>query len=428
MSKRRARGTGRIFQPKNCKFYYIQFWQEGQQIRESSKSTVKQVAESMLRDRLSRADRGHTPVSEQRRVSYADLRQRLFDSYHTKKNKSLQTMADGSETIWGLKPLDDFMGYAPATDDTLEKPGPPALSIDTDRMRRFVRERRAEGVSDATILSSMRLLRRMFHLATEKANASGRSVLDAVPDFELPTKPKPRLDFLREAEMLALLEELPARLHAFIKFLFYQGVRSGEVEAITWAQIDLNRAIFFPDAERNKTGDSRVKALADHTVQALQKITPDDAKDRERFMLENKDEHVFDTTNYKKLFKRACLKLGFAYLGWQCGQCGVTRKVAEKEKQTCKSCHCPMHFGYIGMTTHGFRRSAIVYYRDGGTPDAVIMSLSGHTSLDIYRDYSVSDLQAQREAQRRTAAKSEEHQRNQRITVRRTPLLAGSTG
>jgi hypothetical protein len=58
----------------------------------------------------------------------------------------------------------------------------------------------------------------MFHLATEKANASGRSVLDAVPDFELPTKPKPRLDFLREAEMLALLEELPARLYAFIKF------------------------------------------------------------------------------------------------------------------------------------------------------------------------------------------------------------------
>ena len=67
----------------------------------------------------------------------------LFDSYHTKKNKSLQTMADGSETIWGLKPLDDFMGYAPTTDDTPEKPGPPALSIDTDRMRRFVRERRA---------------------------------------------------------------------------------------------------------------------------------------------------------------------------------------------------------------------------------------------------------------------------------------------
>ena len=81
-----------------------------------------------------------------------------------------------------------------------------------------------------------------------------------------------------------------------------RGARSGEAEAITWAQIDLNRAIFFPDAERNKTGDSRVKALADHTVEALQKITPNDAKDRKRFMLANKDEHVFDTTNYKKLF------------------------------------------------------------------------------------------------------------------------------
>jgi integrase len=42
-----------------------------------------------------------------------------------------------------------------------------------------------------------------------------------------------------------------------------------------------------------------------------------------------------------------------------------------------------MHFAYIEMTTHGFRRSAIVYYKDAGTPVAVIMSLSGHTSLDI---------------------------------------------
>ena len=395
--RQRARGTGRIFKPKGCSYWYIQFWQDGKQIRESSQSTVKQIAENMLRDRLSRADHGQTPVSEQRKVTYADLRQRLFDSYHTKKNKSLQTMADGSETIWGLKPLDDFLGYAAVTESTTEKPGPVALSIDTDLMRRFVRERRAEGVSDGTILSSLRLLRRMFHLATEKSNASGKSLLDHVPDFELPQKPDARLDFLREPEMLNLLTELPERLHPFVKFLFYQGVRSGEAESITWAQIDLNRAIFFPDAERNKTGNSRVKALADHTVQALRKLAPSKPEDL-----------VFDTTNYKKEFRKACLKLGYARLGWQCGQCGATSKAPEKEKQVCKDCRCPMHFGYLGMTTHGFRRSMIVYYRDCGIPDAIIMSMSGHTSMDVYRDYSVSDLQAQREAQRKAATQSEQ--------------------
>jgi len=392
----RPRGTGRIFKPKGCQLYYIQFWQDGKQIRESAKSDVKQVAESMLRDRLQRAGRGQTPVSEQRKITYADLREQLFESYRTKKNKSLQTMADGSETIWGLKPLDDFMGYSPATVDTPEKPGCIALAIDTAMMRRFVRERRAEGVSDGTILSSLRLLRRMFHLASKKSNASGKSQLDAVPDFELPAEPKARLDFLREPEMLTLLKELPEYLHPFVKFLFYQGVRSGEVDQITWAQIDLNRAIFFPDAERNKTGDSRVKALANHTVKALRKLTPGQP-----------DGLVFDITNYKKLFRRACLKLGYGYLGWQCAQCGVTRKVPKKEKQVCRDCHCPMHYGYIGMTTHGFRRSMIVYYRECGTPDAVIMSMSGHTSLDVYRDYSVSDLQAQREAQRKAATQSE---------------------
>jgi integrase len=210
-------------------------------------------------------------------------------------------------------------------------------------------------------------------------------------------KPNARLDFLREPEMLNLLTELPERLRPFVKFLFYQGVRSGEAESITWAQIDLDRAIFFPDAERNKTGNSRVKALANHTVEALRKLTPG-----------NPEDLVFDTTNYKKLFRRACLKLGYARLGWQCGQCGATSKAPEKEKQTCKDCRCPMHWGYLGMTTHGFRRSAIVYYRDAGVPDAIIMSMSGHTSMGVYNDYSVSDLQAQREAQRKAATQSEQ--------------------
>src|SRR5260221_2879329 len=93
-SSPRPRGTGRIFKPKGCQFFYIQFWQDGKQIRESAKSDVKQVAEQMLRDRLKRADRGQTPVSEHSKITYADLRRQLFESYKTKKNKSLQVMAN----------------------------------------------------------------------------------------------------------------------------------------------------------------------------------------------------------------------------------------------------------------------------------------------------------------------------------------------
>jgi integrase len=191
----------------------------------------------------------------------------------------------------------------------------------------------------------------------------------------------------------------------------------------------LDRAIFFPDRDRNKTGDSRAKALANHTVEAFRNLTPSDPEEFQDFILANRESPVFDSTNYKKLFKRACLKLGFAYEGWQCGQFGATKKLPEKNAQACKPCGCPMHFGYIGMTTHGFRRSAIVYYRDAGTPDAVIMSLSGRTSLDVYRDYSVSDLQAQREAQRRAAAKSEENLAiANSASTQRTPLLAETSG
>ena len=382
--KKRAYGTGRVYQPKGCQFWYLQYWHEGKQIRESSRSTTKSVAEALLHERLHDRNSGKLPVQDQKKLTYADLRQMLLDHYSTKKLKSLQVLADGTETIWGLAALDKFFGWESATNPGNTR----ALSIDNTRVGQFIRERRAEGMSDATIRVNLRLLARMFNLAKEQ-----KKIIE-VPHFTRPSATEPRKDFIRESELELLLKALPERLHPFLTFLFYQGTRSGEASEIRWSQIDLKRAVYAPDAAMNKTRDDRLRPLHDKVTVALAKLR-----------VGSPDDRVLDTTDFRRRFRNACLELGLGRCAWVCSQCGNTDGTNRRVRATCPDCSVPMFWKYTGLTVHGFRRSCVIYYREHGVNDAVIMKITGHRSESVYKDYSTVDLRAMRGAMEFAAQK-----------------------
>jgi integrase len=372
---KRPRGTGRVYRPKGCRFYYYQFWQNGKQYRVSSHSEVKQVAETLLNGAIHGRNTGQLPVQEQKKVTYAHLRQGLLDNYRTQKRKSLQVGADGEEYVFPLTVLDRFFGYPHKK--VL------ALSITNDTVQRFVRERRSEGVSDATILGNLRLLKRMVNLAADAKK------LSEVPKFKFPPKPEARTDFIREPQFQGLLKEMPAHLHPYMLFLFYQGVRSGEAARICWSQIDLRRAVYMPKSSENKTGDARFRPLADPVLNALKSLPTGAAGDR-----------IFDTTNFRTHFENACERLGFARDAWQCSQCKSvnTRSKPDVPPPMCSDCKAPIQWHRVGLTIHGFRRSCVVFYRESGVNDAVIRQITGHKNLDVFADYSVADLEAMRQA------------------------------
>src|SRR5712692_8178228 len=142
--KRSAFGQGYTFKLGNI--WYYRYRANGKQYTVSSKSRVRSVATALLRQAITRTvDQGQRPMTEERRVTYADLRQGLLDYYSTMKKKSLQTLADGTETIWGLAALDKFFEHTSETPSRT-----PAVSISDDTAARFIRERRTEGVSDGT--------------------------------------------------------------------------------------------------------------------------------------------------------------------------------------------------------------------------------------------------------------------------------------
>jgi len=376
---RRPRGTGRIFSPKGTKILYIQYWVDGIQHRESTKSTLLSVAEAKLRDRLTRKDFGQIPATVVKQTTYADLRKLLLAEYYAKNRKSLQTMADGTETIWPLTAIDEFFGYKSEAE-----PGRTLASrITDDAVQEFIRKRRAEGRSDATILGSLSLLRKMLRLGMKK-----RKLLE-LPILTLPPKAASREDFIREPQLQTLLKKLPAHLRPFITWLFYQGTRLGEAEAVVWSQIDLDRCTYNPDRRRTKTKENKLRILHDKVVDALRSVKK-----------ANPDDLVFDTTNLRKEFLKATNELGWGKRGWYCNRCRSTSD-AEKdveEPPRCSDPDCspvPMEYRHHGFSIHGLRRSCVNYYRERGISDSLIRGITGHKDLSAYGDYAVTDLAAQ---------------------------------
>lgn len=342
---RRANGEGSLIKLPGCRFWYGQYYdQNGRKIRFSTRTPVKQVALDKLRKAMGDRDRGLAPLSDMRKITYAQLRAGLLASYVEKGNKSLTEDADGSERIPGLKPLDAFFGYSGA-----DSKGPSVVNITTDTAREFVRKRQAEGMGNAIINRSLACLRRMLRIAREDGK------IQNVPVIRLLKEPPARRGFLPLDKFEELSKLLPTTLRPLITFLYYCGVRLGEALQIEWSQVDLNARLIRLEDDQTKTGEARIVPLPSVLVT----------------MLENMDKtgQVFTDTNLRKSWHKAC------------AACGLGRIIEVEGK--------PYDPQYEGLTIHDLRRSAIRNLVNAGVSERVAMRISGHKTRAVFDRYHI---------------------------------------
>src|SRR5690242_11178291 len=109
---KRAHGEGSVFKRDGCRFWYGQYYVDGRPVRFSTKTDVKAKALAELRREMGKHDLGlGAPVTDLKKITYGDLRAALISNYIERGNKSLETRADGTETIVGLKQLDEHFGF-----------------------------------------------------------------------------------------------------------------------------------------------------------------------------------------------------------------------------------------------------------------------------------------------------------------------------
>src|SRR5258708_23249355 len=146
--------------------------------------------------------------------------------------------------------------------------------------------------------------------------------------------------------------------------------RVGEAEQIEWSQVDLKSALIRLEEDQTKNSEARTIPLPDVLVKMLSKIEP-------------KEGTVFDTTNLRKAWQKACVAACL----------GALTEVDEKADPR-----------YTGLIIHDLRRSAIKNLMKAGVNEKVAMKISGHKTRDVFDRYHIVDTEDVVEAMRRVQA------------------------
>jgi integrase len=288
----------------------------------------------------------------------------LLDSYLALGNKSLKERADGTETIAGLKALDEFCN------------GMNAVQLTTDAAARFVRERKAESpcVGNACINRSLAALRRMLTIAKRS-----RKIHD-IPFIQFLKEPPARKGFLPIEKFDELVALLPTHLRPLVTLLYYCGTRIGEALQIEWNQVDLDARLIRLEEEQTKGDEARTLPLPPALVMMLTDVEPKTGS------APHGSARVFEGTNLRKEWVRACAACGLGTL-------------TEVEGR-------PYDPLYSGLTLHDLRRSAVRNLVNAGVPERVAMSISGHKTRSVFDRYHIVSTVDVTDAMRKVVASS----------------------
>jgi integrase len=324
--KKRGRyGAGRIYQ--RGKTWWIQYYANGEQIRESSQSEKQSVAQAILNDKMAAAQNG---AIAPRKQTYEQLRDALYDHYDTHKFKSLFRRKDGTRYLGPVPALDTFFA------------GWKAEKITTAAMKDFVRQRQAERMSNSNINHSLRILRRMFWLQVEENHYPQA----AVPHFPLLKKDAGRKDFLTPEEFEKVLKHLSKSVRPLAIVGFNSGARRGELLKLKWADVHLKEG--FLTFHDTKNGEDRDVPIIGDARGALESL-------RAKFPTAD---YVFVRQNGNRLkdFRRA----------W---------------KNACKNAGLP------GRKFHGLRRGMATRLMGAGIDSQTARMITGHKDASTFEQY-----------------------------------------
>jgi integrase len=339
--KKRARGTGSIGNVHGSPYLYIWYHADGRLIRESTKSTSKEYAESLLQRRMGEAGLGLKPAQDYKRVKYEDICRALLADYEIQGHASLVTRKkSGAKTVSGLLHLNQFFK------------GRTATYISTDSIRQFIKKRKADGAENSTINRNLALLRRMLVLAKREGKIA------EVPHVPMLKESDPREGFLYLEEFEKLRAAMPENLHPIVTYMYSTGCRVGAAKAIEWPQI-----IFDGDKVEVRLPISQVK-----NRKPLLLPLPEDLAAMLR-QHPRKVGRVFDATNLTKAFRKAAVAIGLG-------------KWRDPENHDA---------GYDGLIIHDLRRSGVRNLRRAGVAEDIAMKISGHRTRAVFTRYNIVD-------------------------------------
>jgi len=341
-SEWRQRGTGRIWQRGKQGIFWIQYQdRNGQPVRESTGSTNQKVAERQLRVRLSSIQLGQFHGLDVERKSVGDLVAELF----TRRAGDMQIRThEWEERRWKLH-LAPFFEHRNAR------------QVDRAAIARYIKQRRDEGASNASVNREIAILKTAYH----ECEGMPR------PKFPKRLAENVRKNFLEDEQYNRILEEA-AKGELWLRLMLLLGANTGmrrsELLGLKVKDVDvLNKMLRLG---LTKNGDPRTVPLADDEVAMIAMLIA--GKKPEGFVFTRADgERVKD-------FRKAWANLTEAA-------------------------------GVPELLFHDLRRTGVRSLVRSGVSDTVAMAISGHKTADVFRRYNITSEQDLRHARELQAAR-----------------------
>ena len=325
------KGDGRVFQRN--RIWWIAYYDNGREQRETSGSRKRSAAVRLLRQRLGEVAAGvNRPPASNGRPTRAVKMDQLFDL--VEHSHQLNNRASRTNGVCLRRMREEFGKYT--------VPGCTRLVISD-----YMAARKRAGRKPSTINREISVLRFAFRLGYEHDMVTRMPVIKNLPDLAV------RNEFFTGAEIDALLPCLPEHLRDVVLFGFLTGWRRGEITGLQWANVNRAEAVIRLRPEQNKGRTVRVLALEGELVELFER------RWRARNVGESYALHVFhkdgsQLVNFRSPWHRACRQAGLGH-----------------------------------RMFHSLRRSAARNMSLQGIPEKVIMSIMGHKTRGMFDRYNI---------------------------------------
>ena len=218
------RGMGGVSRPmykskrgnwRHSAVWWIAYYHNGKEERESSGSRKKSVASNLLRDRLTASTSGTLITGQAQRLGFKDLTERLYQDYRRNGRRSLDRVECA---IIHLERY--FADYR-------------ACEITDEAIERYVNRRLDEEcVAKARAKYELAMLKRMFNLS--------RKLLPLRPHFPSLRLNNVRTGFFEESDFRAFLANIDEDLQPVMEFEYPTGWRiRSEILPLRWPNVDM---------------------------------------------------------------------------------------------------------------------------------------------------------------------------------------------
>jgi integrase len=356
------KGLGSIY--KRGDVWWISYYKNSKQFRESAKSTKETDALNFLKQKQGEIVKGEFSGLKVQRVKFEELKEDLLNDYRiNNKESSLERVE------FSLKHLEKYFK------------GNKIVSISTDRINAYVLRRLEEGAENATINRELSAMKRMFTLGEQ----AGKVI--KTPYIRRLEENNARKGFFEHPEYLALKKALPVYLKPPVTMAYHWGMRKEEILGLEWPQVDLMEGKINLRPEDTKNSEARVVFMGGELLEVIrfQRVLRDAKFPKCPFVFFGEDgDRVKD---FRGAWDSACIKAGLCKaLEDEDGNPVVNSK------------------GELVLVPnklfHDFRRTAVRNMVRAGIPERVAMMISGHKTRSVFERYNIVNENDLKQAQK----------------------------